>query len=423
MDNMHITGVVEKLVFGGDGLIRQNGLVVFVPGVVPGEEVVVEEVVRKKNFARAHLCKVVRASPYRIEPKCRHFGVCGGCQLQHIAYEKHAEIKRGWLEEAFFCIYRGKIDFYPAEEIYFWRRKITLHAAVHNGKWILGYFGRDNTTLVAIEECPLFFTDTAILSFLKGLLFFLPGDEGACVDIELMREPSEKIALCVKGSFSIATDFQDKLIDALRKGSVFSKISMQFGSWRHFQGGFSDSIAFSALGQECYFSLGAFVQNHAMQGEKLWRDIVATQGQQPQTIFDLYSGVGVTALALANVGHKVYAVEGNEDAVLCGKKASKHMIRKPIFVCDSVERALTRIGSADSWILNPPRTGLSPRVLELVVKEKPQSITYVSCSPATLVRDLKVVVKNGWEIVSVRGYDMFPQTTHLETIALLSRSK
>jgi 23S rRNA (uracil1939-C5)-methyltransferase len=417
-------GIVEKLVFGGAGLIRKDGLVIFVPDVIPGEEVLFEIVSQKKNFAHARLLEIVHKSPHRIQPRCRHFGTCGGCQLQHIAYDAHAEIKKKWLEEAFFRLFDKNIEFFSTDETFCWRRKITLHAQRNEGKWILGYFGLDNKTLLEIEECPLFFQDLAPLLFLKTLMKLIPGEAGSRLDVELFKLPDATLAIRIQAPFSLPRQSRDQLLGLLRT-SIFKRRALQFGSWAYSEGDFFEPIQFSALGKPYYFSLQAFVQNHAIQGEKLWHDVVdiVDRIQEKQTVFDLYAGVGVTAIALANLGHNVTAIEGNKDAILCAEKTCSHNVHKPIFICSSVEKAIPKINKkATIWLLNPPRTGISKKALELTSSKAPEHIIYISCSPATLARDVKEFIRGGWSLDSLRGYDMFPQTTHLETIAELSRS-
>lgn len=418
-----ITGTVEKLVFGGLGLIRKDGFVIFVPHVLPEEEITVECVQKKKNFAKANLSEVIKTSPHRIEPLCPHFGECGGCQLQHIDPSLHAEIKKGWLREAFYGLYNKPVTFTPASESFFWRRRITLHTIFLQKKWMCGYFSNDNTSLVEIKACPLFFypEEKNSLSFLRTLLEKIIPKEGSQIRIELFRLPSKEIAIRMYGDFSLKTEERDSLLASLYKNEFFQKYSLSFGSWSRSR---EEELSFDAFGKTWFFSLDAFVQNHITQSELLWKDIVnkvhGIKGKQ--VVFDLYAGIGVTAILLAEKGHDVTAVEVSQPAISCGEKTCLNAPKKPSFVCSTVEKFLQSTKKiADTWLINPPRTGLSQKVLQEILNKKPENIVYVSCSPATIARDIKHLIKEGWALHDVRGHDMFPQTTHLEIVAHLSR--
>lgn len=423
MPTNHIQGIVEKLVFGGDGLIRKDGFVIFVPGVVPGEEVIVEIVSRKKNFAKARLVDIVQKSPHRIAPRCRHFGTCGGCQLQHISYSMHAEIKKNWIKEAFFPLFDKEIQFVSPNDTFFWRRKIILHACMKEGNWRVGYFGLDNKTIIEIDECLLFFEERETFRSLKNLLPLIIAEEGSQLDVEVFKLPDGSFALKIHVPFSLRKDLRGPLL-AKMKQSVFKKFSLQFSSWTYSEGGFFEPISFQALETPYYFSLQAFIQNHRTLGERLWHDVVEVVDglQEKQTILDLYAGVGVTAIALGKRGHDVIAIEGNKEAVHCAEKTCSGVTLKPTFLSGSVEKSIPALAQkANTWVMNPPRTGISKDMLQLTCTHKPEHIIYISCSPATLARDVKELIRAGWSLQSLRGYDMFPQTTHLETVAELSR--
>lgn len=419
----HISGTVEKLVFNGLGLVRKEGFVIFVPHVLPQEEVTVQCIQRKKNFAHANVVEVIKKSPHRIEPLCPHFGQCGGCQLQHIDPTLHAEFKKGWLQEAFYGLYDKPIAFIPARTSFFWRRRISLHAIFLQKKWLCGYFSNDNVSLLEIEDCPLFFypEEKKVLPFLRTLLGKIAPKEGSQIRIELFRLPSKEIAIRMYGNFSLKTEDRDGLLATLYKNEFFQKYSLEFGSWSRSR---EEDLSFEALGRAWFFSLDAFVQNHITQSELLWEDVVnIVHGiKETQVIFDLYAGIGVTAILLADKQHDVTAVEVSQSAISCGEKTCLNMAQKPLFICSTVEKFLQSTKKvADTWLINPPRTGLSQKVLQEILNKKPENIVYVSCSPATVARDIKHLVKEGWALHDVRGYDMFPQTTHLEIVGHLSR--
>jgi 23S rRNA (uracil1939-C5)-methyltransferase len=182
------------------------------------------------------------------------------------------------------------------------------------------------------------------------------------------------------------------------------------------------TFIFSALNCEWQFSHEAFIQNHPAQGERLWADVISTveKGGVNQVILDLYSGIGVTAISLALRSHHVTAVELSNAAVTAAKRSARALKASLQIVENSVEKFLVSAkGREDCWIVNPPRQGLSKEVVVKIIEKIPKRIVYVSCSPPTLARDLRAMVQAGRRIASVQAYDLFPQTSNLETIAVV----
>lgn len=418
----HHKGRVEKLVYGGAGLLRNNGIVIFVLDVLPEEEITYEITSVKKRYAEGRLISIEHASPNRIKPRCPHFGVCGGCQLQHAHASCHAEIKNQWLKESMYGLLPEGISpiVVPATDVWAWRRKITLHA--RPGPVLgLGYFSRDNTTLLSIRECPIFFRagEETLLELLRNALQCIKSPFFD-ITVSLFRLEDSSLYIAIKSPHNISSSEQTLLIEKMHE--LTTTFSLSFASWNVHVG--SHDFSLHILGKEWFFSLDAFIQNNAAQSERLWKDMLQLLDNEEKTnIFDLYSGVGVTAIELASQGHTVCAVEASRDAVKAARRTATSRGISAKFVCGKVEETIPRLPfQASIWVVNPPRTGLSPQARDLLCKSKPRHVIYISCSPATMARDIKECKKENYQVQWIRGYDMFPQTTHLETVALLEQT-
>jgi len=374
--------IVEKLVYPGLGLVRKDGFVIFVRDVLPGERISLNIVRKKAHYAEGQLVEIHEPSPDRIQPRCPHFGQCGGCQLQHAHPCIHSSLKKAWLQE----VLRGREpdDFVEASSFFEWRKKITLHVLSRQ----LGFFSYDNRTLVPITCCPIFSADEDLFQRFKGIARSLPDR----VDISLFRTPDLRILV----SGNIDSELRNE-IEAL---SVLG---------REYQ--------FQACGRQWWASTDAFVQNHPTV-EAMWNDVVSyIKMKNIKRIFDLYAGVGVTAVLLAEQGICVEAIEGSKVAV---QAAEKNKCENVQFYCGMVEKVLLTLKrGVDCIVVNPPRTGLSKNVRKACVEHDPTYIIYISCSPATLARDMQSFEK--WNIVSLKGYDLFPQTGHFETVAIFEK--
>ncbi len=374
-----VRGVVEKLVFGGKGLIRHQGWVIFVADVVAGEEVDVAITQKKKSYFEATLVSVVVPSASRVVPPCPYFGSCGGCQLQHLAYSEQLKVKKEWLMDALERQAKIPIDFpvtaVAAKKEWGYRRKVILHGEQ------CGFFARDNTTIIPIERCLLFST--------KGF-----DDVRSIVQkhtqhpnrITVMRNDADDRAIMIDDSKKILgkADLCERTIEGLR----------------------------------IFFSPAVFVQNDPDQALQIYKDVL--DSMQPGPIVDLYCGVGVMSLLAAKRGHKVLGVELDSKAIELAKLSAKEnglntveFLAKP---CEKLTKKELHGQGFEQWIVNPPRIGLSNKVIETIISHRPQRLVYISCMPSTLARDCKVLYEKGYALKKAQVYDMFAETTHLESV-------
>lgn len=335
------TVTIEKVVYGGDGLARdEEGLVIFVPFTLEGEIVSIEITSTHKNFARGHILEILKESPERRKAPCPYFGRCGGCQLQHMSYEEQLRVKEKQLKEFFPHV----LPITPAPKTFCYRKKI----APRKEGGFLGFTGIDNHSFVPIERCLLF-------------------SEKPLKEIPLFKD---------EGPF---------LINNL-------------------------SIEMSSL---------AFCQNFPEQSLNLYnyiKDIIAKE-KPPLCITDLYCGIGITTLLAAAYAQNGYGIELNKEAVKLAKKnALQNGIKNAFFKAGKAESAEIK---GDLILLNPPRIGSDPKTLFKIRASEAKTVIYTSCNPSTLLRDIKRL--EGFTLESCKPFDMFPQTAHVELVAILRR--
>lgn len=371
-----VRGVVEKLVFGGKGLIRHQGWVIFVADVIAGEEVDVVIVLKKKSYFEATLVSVVSTSPLRATAPCPYFGTCGGCQLQHMVYSEQLQNKKAWLVDALERTAKIAVDFpigvTPAKKALGYRRKVVLHGEA------LGFYARDNSTIIPVDTC-LLFSDKGFDDVRK----IVHKETAHPKRVTVMRNDEDDRAIMIDDSEKVlgVVDLCKRTIEGLR----------------------------------LFFSPSVFVQNDPDQALQIYTDVLENMLEGP--ILDLYCGVGVLSLLAAKRGHKVLGVELNAEAIALAKKSAKENKLDAAFQAKPCEQIAKRdIEGFDQWIVNPPRTGLSAKVIEHIMRQKPKRVVYISCNPATLARDTKFFYEGGYRIAKGQVYDMFAQTTHLETV-------
>lgn len=424
-----ISGVIEKLIFSGRGLFRHHGAVILVEGVGSKEEVQVLITQKKKNYYIGQLKGVITPSPSRRAPYCPHFGDCGGCALQHIAYKDQITAKKAWITESFMKIAKIEIEdtfpLYPSPEEFAYRRKISLHFAYHEKekRYALGFIGKDNKELIQISFCPLFQEENTLFREIHQVLSLIEP-----------KRPLQGTITVIKGEdgkFHLSFHFEEKVMLPKRK---IEELVISFPLWGKVL--FSDKketyvckdepLFFMSEGLKIFYDLDVFLQNHKEQSLKLYQSIIAqVEKVEPKgPILDLYCGIGTLSLLLKQKGFSVLGVESNKKAITLAKLSlQENKMKEGIsFLDKKVEDVLDTIEAEKSefWVLNPPRIGLHPMIIERILKAAPKYLVYVSCMPPTLARDF-ALLKERYIIDEIDAFDMFPQTTHVETKILLKR--
>lgn len=423
------TGEVLRLAFGGQGIVHQDSLVVFVPFTAPGDVISYRIVQRKKNFAHGQLLNIIKPSPLRTTPRCPYFGTCGGCQLQHLTYEFQLEHKRQSLQDA--LVRQAQVvditvpPVIPATQQWEYRRRISLTLRPQEEHFIAGYTTVDNTSLIAIEQCPIFTkTSDPIIRNLQDIARLLNS----------AGNNDGKVTLLKKDSTNYLIHFHFKTMPQ-NADEVLKMASARFPEWKGILATSPNkSLQFGSLeshlevdGLSFKFSPKAFIQNHPEQSANIYHALCQYAKEYCRHhILDLYCGIGISSLLLARNGLKTFnvtGVENNGEAIRLAKhNAQANNISNVNFVKADVQNVIASLlekTSPDVVIVNPPREGLDPKVIKALLANAPKWIFYISCMPPTLARDVKLLSKETYQLTAVQAYDMFPQTSHLETLAIL----
>lgn len=418
-----IEGNIESLAFGGQGILRYEGKVVFVPFTSPQEYVKVEVISVKSSHAFGRLLQVLEPGAGRITPRCPYFTKCGGCQLQHLQYEVQLEYKRRAVEDAL-CRIGGfslaqSLEIVPANPIWHYRRHIhlNLRPALNNGLEA-GYVSVDHTTLIPVSQCQIFISETDPLfhqlhDLLKKInagtgrvsLFKLEQQSGYLAYFHFEKDVSSKFDSWFKEAIE-QTEMKAICISSPRRKQWFGKAS----------------ISLRVEGLNIDVSPQAFIQNHSQQSLNIYRKIAAIAALNSGGIIDAYCGIGISSLILANAGQRVLGVEANPQAIKqANENAKKNRVQQATFMCAKTEDVLDmllRTGDYRFLLVNPPKTGLHSEAIDAILTYEPKEILYVSCMPSTLARDLKKLSAK-YELVDCFAFDMFPQTSHVETLVHL----
>lgn len=421
---------IEKPIYGGAGLARADGRAIFVPFTLPGEEVEAEVVSDKGGFATAELQSVLEPSPSRTEPPCLYFGRCGGCHYQHAAYPAQIEMKIAILRESLERAHLREIpDIVPVTgNPLGYRSRIRLH--VQKNPFSLSYKLRNSHDDLPIDTCP-------IAAPLLQRAIQVVNREGArlqfpafVTEAELFADAAETtllLSMWTDRPPSAAKPFCEKAITLLRSGlpelaglGLFANEKGRTTNRLLAHAG-DESLATAATSHTYKVSLGSFFQVNRFLIAPLVQ--VVTAGEGGATAWDLYAGVGLFSMALAESFSAITAVESSPSAVrdlrenLNGTQHRVVASEAAAFLRQALSR---RQPAPDIVVVDPPRAGLGREVTAALGKVRPRKITYVSCDPATLSRDLAALVESGYRLRSMHLLDLFPQTFHLESVTHLS---
>jgi 23S rRNA (uracil1939-C5)-methyltransferase len=401
---------VEKVVYGGEGLCRHEGKVIFVPFTIKGEQISAKISKSKKNFSLAQCLRVIHKDDARIDPKCCHFGFCGGCQFQHMTYEKQLETKTDILKENMRHFFEPAALEVVGLKDCIWEYREHIKLSFNDNK--LGYHGLDDKNVFELKMCPIF--STILPSLLDNIKDSL---NEACVNHAEVR------LLKSKDSFIICIKIDHGKIEPLEQLlGFFQGVSIVLNNHRHDFG--NCHIFQNYLGHDFETDIWSFMQNHRKMAELLYNHVLNHIPDDANHVVDLYCGAGILSIlsALKGVKH-VTGIELNPASIACAKLNLKLAPQSHLeFIAAPAEKAEKHLKiKPDYIIVNPPREGLSQEMLNALTKLDTSSICYVSCNPTTLSRDLKLFNESGYYVDSCKGFDLFPQTTHLETVCVIKK--
>ena len=439
---------IDSLAYGGNGVARHEGFVVFVRGGLPGDRVRARVTKVKRGFAEGFASAVLEPGPDRVEAPCRHFGTCGGCRFQDLSYDVQLAQKEQQVRDALVRI--GRIPdpplepIVPATSIYGYRNKLEYSFSAGEDGLELGFHraGRWDE-VIGIEAC-LLTTDVgneirrAVRGWAReerlepydqatgeGYLRHLVVREGRNTGqalVVLVTAPGERFEA---GYF----------VDVLRRFPEVRSIHWAINDTPAEQTNLPTKLLWGAeaieeeiLGLRFRVRPSAFLQTNTEMAEQLYglaREFAGLTGDE--NVFDLYCGTGTIGLALAPDAGKVWGLEISEEAVACAiENAELNGIENAQFFAGNVGQTLEELaqkaGAADVVVVDPPRAGLAGKALRRTGALAARRIVYVSCNPTTLASDVQVLRDDyGYTLVRCRPVDMFPHTPHVESVSLLTR--
>jgi 23S rRNA (uracil1939-C5)-methyltransferase len=399
---------------GGQAIARDDGKVWLVNYALPGEVVEAEPRGKQGGVAVATTTAVVSPSPHRVTPTCPHFGKCGGCQLQHAAYSYQLELKRQVVEEAWA---RAGLRLPPDTPVLGmddpWRYRIRgeFEAVPTAGGWRFGFHRMRSHSVLAIDTCPIHnlrieqalpaFAQAANelkLTELQNLLLTVePTGRGLLWRLRHKgREPQWP-----------REDFARRVAELLPDQVLLD-----------------DAMSLEFWGLTFRVRSDTFVQTNYGQMLVLYETALEMLGDvSNERVLDLYAGIGTISVAVARNAAGVTAVEENPRAVQLGRLNARINAAKVEYLPGKVETALRglRLGRHTAAVLDPPRAGCEPAALAEILRLGPDRVVYISCEPSTHVRDISALVRGGYRVRRAAIVDMFPQTYHIESVALLQR--
>lgn len=446
---LHLT--IEKIDSQGEGLARNGqGKIVFIPGALPGETVLAEVITEKRDYCTARLVNVLKPHPERVVPACPLHGKCGGCQIQHASYPFQLHLKLQMITDAFSRTGRQvPLEGFEAVRssplVWGYRNKISLPVGGGDGLLEIGYFRKKTHRIVPVEHCPVAMAGlNGLLSEIRrglGQTGLMPYNEntgkGTLRHVVLRggQETKELLVVLVVREFP-ASQVVDSLIALARRirkrypslagfvlngnpsggNAIFGPITRALSGRTFFFERFGD-MTFK-------FEATSFSQVNTSQAARLYETASGEACQAgTENVLELYAGVGTLTCFLAKRASKVLAVEEWKPSVDCLRD---NAVKNGLSNVKIVEAAAERFDfqtdgiPIDAVVVDPPRSGCHPVVLESLRRLTAPRLVYVSCNPSTLARDVRFLCQNdAYRLRKVIPFDLFPQTSHVESVAVL----
>jgi len=404
---------IERIAAGGDGIGHlADGRAVFVPRSAPGDLLELAHVARQRSFARAESGRILEPGPGRVTPACPHYerDRCGGCQLQHLSPGAQREARRAIVGDALRRVGRQDIAdpiLEPAAEEWAYRTRITLHQSDDGRRVGFHRVGRPGD-IFDLETCLLAVPALQELWNVLRLLRRLLPKRLDAVTLRLERGGARH--LLVRGADAAWPD-ASRLVDALR-----ARLPDVAVWWQPPEG------AARVVGERVAFPATVFEQVNPPMGDRVRAWAVAALGDvSDQLGWDLYAGIGETGRMLLGRGARIESVEADARAVRLAHSLSQPGEAGRLRAHTGlVEDVIHTLPPPAFVITNPPRTGMDARAITAIGASPARRLVYVSCDPATLARDLRGL-DQPWQLVGLRAFDLFPQTAHVETVAVLER--
>ncbi len=449
---------IDAMAFGGRGIGRVDGFVIFVPGAVPGDRVRIRIKKKKKSFAEAHLVEILAAAPERIEPPCGHFGLCGGCKWQNLPYERQLAYKKDHVAELVGRVggvteavvhdpipcgepfrYRNKMEFSFSEKG--WLTKDELDDPTVSKEFALGFHlpGRHDRIL-NIRECLLMSERmNDVLNFSRewlknaGIAPYQDRSRSGELRFLVLREShaEQRIMLNLVTRSDQAEELSGFVTELTEQfpfvSSIYNTVNeriAQVATGDHRTLLHGEPVIRETIGKFVFeISPDAFFQTNSRQAEVLYDTVKEKVGGKTRTIWDLYCGTGTIGIYLSEQADFVRGFEIVENAVLdAGRNAEHNGVTNCQFVAGDLRDRIRDFldDQPDVIVCDPPRAGMHPSVVQAIREAAPERIVYVSCDPATMSRDLSALSAD-YRVAEIQPVDMFPHTFHIESVARLER--
>lgn len=406
-----MTIITDKTVFGGNSIGKIDGKTVFIPYTMPGETLEINITDSKRDYDNAEIAKIVTPSPHRVEPKCKYYGKCGGCNMMHIDYEYQKQLRVQMLEDIFAqsgIDIKDKVEVIAGPE-YNYRARFQLN----NG----GLCEKNSNNVVQIDRCEC--AEEVINSFLttkddsamKGRLHLFGSDY-----VEKTGAGQEKLSITIPEN-------KEKVDKSRLSGNKSKKLKLKDN--HYFAGTVAspeNSITVSIGGKQLSFDVRGFFQSNLFVFEKVTKLICDTL-VPGQNILDMYAGCGSISAFLADKFENVILVEHNRDAIVYAEQnmQGKKHVSYGLSGANWAKTCAQYCGKFDACVVDPPRSGMEKEVCDYLCKSNIPQIRSLSCDPATHARDLARLIKAGYSLNQVYLLDFYPHTSHIESLAILSK--
>ena len=393
---------IEKLDHFGRGICYIDGKICFVEDTLPGEEVKVKITLEKKKYMLGTVKDFYSVSPDRVDDVCPYKDKCGGCDLSHLSYKKENEYKCLKVKEIlkkYADVDEVLVEDVSFGEEYNYRNKITLHGD-HN---IIGYYKKNSNDIVPINKCLL--VDRKINHIINVINMMSSDNEYKDIIIRVSND-SEEVLISITGKvkgYEVLEDLCDSLIinDEVVKG---------------------ERTIMSFIGEKKFIiSDKGFFQVNKILTERLYNEVLnIVKEVKPKKVLDLYCGCGTIGIYISDYVDEVIGVEVFKESIENAKKNKKlNNCNNIRFICDKVENVIDNIkDNTDLVIVDPPRGGLDNTSIDVLLSMNVNNLVYVSCDPVTLARDIKLL-KEKYDVVSIKPFNMFSKTYHVECVCLL----
>lgn len=432
--------------FEGEGIAKINNFTIFIPNALKGEKIKILVVKVLKSHAFGKILEILEASKYRTEVDCKTYKRCGGCDLRHIEYDETLKMKQNAVQSLVNKTLKNKIKVQETlgmEKPYYYRNKAQYPVGIgKDGKATIGVFANRTHEIIPIQECLIQNKKSQELA--KFIVDFINSNQISIYNEKeqkgLIRHIVTKVGIRTNEIMCVIVingrkipkekELVDQILEKFPEVKTIIKnintkntnVVMGKENISLYGGGYINDI----LGEyEFKISPNSFYQVNPIQAEKLYElGVQAAHITKNDVVFDLYCGIGTISLFMAKYAKKVYGIEIVEDAVKDANINSKiNNIKNTEFIAGDVEKVLDNLINVrniipDIIMVDPPRKGLDNKSIENILKIVPKKIIYISCNPATLVRDLSKL-EGKYEILSIKPVDMFPFSKHIECVAVL----